>query len=111
MPEPGALGPRMGLRSWLFVLDLVALGPVVAVDLSGGRVGEPWREGWGDVGAEEEAERCCIAGVVDARLSVGEEEGRFRLVVPRSGPWLPLTSSALPASLLGRRTEDGMDWD
>lgn len=86
MLEADALGPRMGLRSWLFFLDLVARDPVVMPDLSGGRVGEPSREGRGDVAAEEGAERCGTVGVVDARLRVGEEVGGCTSVVPVSEP-------------------------
>lgn len=84
---------------------------MVTVDLSGGRVGEPSREGWGVEAAEVGVERCCMMDVVDARLIVGEEEERLRSGVPGSGPCLPLASSASPASLLGPCAEEAMDWD
>lgn len=109
--EPDAAGPLMGLRSWLFFLDLVARGPVVTVDLSGGRVGEPSPEGWRAVAAEVGVDRCCKTDVVDARLSVGDKEEGLRSVVPGSEPWLPLKSSVLSALLLGLCAEEAMDCD
>lgn len=62
--------------------------------------------------AEVEVENCCkvgVVGVVEARLSVGEEGGGLRPAVPGSAPWLSLTCPALPTSLLGTCAEEAMD--
>ncbi len=74
-------------------------------------MGEPSRESCGDVVAEAEVENCCmvgVVGVVEARLSVGEEGGGLRPAVPGSPPWLSLTSPTLPTSLLGPCAEEAM---
>lgn len=52
-----ALGARIGLKSWLFFLDLfVTRLPVDAPDFAGGLTGEVSREGLGEVAADEFAE-------------------------------------------------------
>lgn len=53
-----ALCARIGLRSWLFFLDLfVTRLPVDAPGFSGGRTGEPSRESLGEVATDESAEK------------------------------------------------------
>lgn len=60
-------GARCGLNSWLFFLDLDGLEVPTIPGLSGGRIGEVSREGFGDVGADDEVDG---RGVVDARVKV-----------------------------------------
>ena len=104
----------MGLKSWLFFLDLVTRDPVVADALRGGRVGEASREGRGEFAAEEDAERCGMVGVVeeeDFRASAGEDGG-FLSFVPGSSTGLSLRSAgseSVASSWLGFSTEEGIE--
>lgn len=85
MLEAATLGALTGLNSWLFFRDrVVARDPANVPDLSGGRTGEPSREGLGDADADVDVER---RGVVDARLRVGVVADEYSgLLEPISGP-------------------------
>lgn len=62
---PDVPGARWGLSSWLFFLDLDGLDVLVVPGFSGGRIGEVSREGFGDVGTDDEVDG---SGVVNARF-------------------------------------------
>ncbi len=67
MLGPGALGVRCGLKSELFFLDRLAVRvAAVTPAFTGGRTGEPSRDGLGDAVVEEVVE--LSSGVVEERL-------------------------------------------
>lgn len=69
------LGPRLGLKSWLFLRDLVNLELAETAVLAWGRTGDGSREESGEFVVDEAAER---SGVVDARCrEPGNVEVRF----------------------------------
>jgi len=70
--EPGALGGRPGLRSWLFFRDRVVRGVADFVGFREGRMGEPSREVCGEAVAEMGGTAVVEReGVVFARLRFG----------------------------------------
>lgn len=96
---------RLGLSSWLFLRDLVTLELEVMPGLSGGRIGEVSREGFGDVTADVVAEG---RGVVNARFNgrndvVEERRCGSGLAVPpppTPGPLLLLITASFASGWL-----------
>ena len=86
---PGSTGPRLGLKSVLFLRERGLLELAETPDLSGGRTGEVSRDGFGELAADVEGKEV----VVDALLRTrGFDEGCCGVVVPERGPSFPFTS-------------------
>ena len=91
--DPEALGARLGLSSWLFLRDLVGLELVTVPGLSGGRMGEVSRDGFGEVAADVVVD---VRGVVDVRFRGRDEDEEDE----RCGCAMPVLSALASAPLL-----------